>query len=261
MSHLYPTDWRVYLEILLVFLRAMGLFLLVPGFSHNAIPGHVKILFALSLSLLIHPIVKPYVGGVDNSLGLLAGLALRESMIGFIMGFVGYIICEGTHLAAQFVGYQMGFGTAGLLEPQSQSSVSVMVHLQSWIVLVLFFVTDLHHHVIQLFVHSFSITKNLDLIVGLNANTLKVIIDVSARIFVLAIQLAAPFTLLVLLCNVLISVLARAMPQMNILLFSFPVTIITGLITFYIVAPDMIDYLEIILGDMSLDMMNVLRTL
>lgn len=260
MSHLYPNDWHTYLGILLVFMRALGLFLLVPGFSHNAIPMNVKILFALSLSLVIHPIVRPYLANIDNSLALLMGLALRETVIGFLMGFVGYLLMEGTHLAAQFVGYQMGFGTAGLLEPQSQSSVSVIVHLQSWIVLVLFFVTDLHHHVIQVFVQSFVITKNLESL-GMNAETLKLVVGVSAKIFTLAIQLAAPFTLLVLLCNVLVSVLARAMPQMNILLFSFPVTIITGLITFYIVAPDMIDYMETILGDMSTEMVNVLRTL
>lgn len=261
MSYLYPQDWRIYLEILLVFLRAMGLFLLVPGFSHNAIPGQVKLLFALSLSLVIHPIVRQYLMPLDNSLSVLIAASLRETIIGFLMGFVGYMVCEGAHLAAQFVGYQMGFGTSGLLEPQSQSSVSVMVHLQSWIVLVLFFVTDLHHHVIQIFVQSFMATKNLDMLIGLNSETLKVITGVSAQIFVLAIQLAAPFTLLVLLCNVLISVLARAMPQMNILLFSFPVTIITGLITFYLITPELVDYLETVLGNMSVNMMQVLRTL
>lgn len=261
MTNLYPSDWTGYIQILFVFLRAMGLFLLLPGLSHPAIPRTFKVLFSLSLALVLYPLVKPNLPEVSNELSLVIVIALRETFIGLLMGFVGYVMVEGAHLAAQFMGYQMGFGTAGLLEPQSQSSVSVIVHLKIWIVLILFFIANLHHHMIQLFVTSFEVTRQLSYPFEVSSGVVGVLTSVTAKMFILAIQLAAPVMFLMLASNVAIAVLARMLPQMNILLFSFPVTILVGFVGLYIIAPDLIATLENVLGEMTGVMMETIKVM
>lgn len=261
MREIYPSDWPGYIQILLVFLRAMGLLLLVPGLSHGALPRSFKLLFCLSLALVIYPIVKPHLPEISNNLGQIVILALRETFIGLVMGFVAYLLSEGTSLASQFVGYQMGFGTAGLLEPQSQSSVSIVVHLKIWIVLVLFFITNTHHHVIQLFVESFALTRNLDYSFGVNKATLDIIVTTAGKMFVMAVQLAAPIMFLMLVSNFTLAIVARLLPQMNILLFSFPVTILVGFIGLYVITPDLVQILENILGEMTGSMLQIIKAL
>ena len=59
----------------------------------------------------------------------------------------------------------------------------------------------------------------------------------------------------------MIGALSRMLPQMNILFFSFPLTLMLGLCTFYLIAPEMIDYFESLMGDMSTDMMGLLKAL
>lgn len=260
MNQLYPQNWMSYLSIASVFLRLMGFFLLVPGFSSKAIPNTVKVIFCLSLSLALFTILKPGLGTFPETWGEIAFLALKESGVGLLMGFVCSLTFEGIHLAAQFIGYQMGFGTAGLMDPQTQSNESLLVPLHTWLALLVLFFTDMHHELLKLFVMSYTVTQNLTIEVISNQKIMEILVTVSGRLFLLAIQMAAPFTLLILAVNAAIGVLARLMPQMNVMLFSFPVTILLGFGAIYLLAPEMIDYISRLLDEMSQNSLTLLKT-
>ncbi len=258
MNALYPKDWMSYLSVLQIFLRMLGLFLLMPGFSHNNIPPRVKILFSLVLSLALFPILKSQLAPLPESLAGLGGIALRESAVGLLMGFASYVTFEGVALASQFIGTQMGFGAAGIVDPINQSQTSILVALQGWLILMVFFFTDMHHKVLQLFVMSYDVTAPISHDFATTA-VLAEFIRITGKIFIMAVQMAAPFTLLILATNVAVGVLSRMMPQMNIMLFSFPVTIMLGLCTIYFLAPDMLSYIENVLGEMLGDMSSLMR--
>ncbi len=259
MTDLYPRNWMEYLNILQIFLRMMGLFLLLPGFSQDNIPPRVKILFSLVLSLALYPMLKHNIAPLPESLGGLAGIALRESCIGLLMGFASYVTFQGVALAAQFIGTQMGFGAAGLVDPINQSQTSILVALQGWLILMVFFFTDMHHRVLQLFVMSFDVTHQIPVHAFATSEVLTEFIRITGKIFIMAVQMAAPFTLLILATNVAVGILARMLPQMNILLFSFPITILLGLCAIYLVAPEMLYYMENVLSEMLGDMVSMMK--
>jgi flagellar biosynthesis protein FliR len=262
MNQLYPQDPANYLGVLFIFLRLLGLFLLVPGFSHQTIPNTIKVGLALSLSLALYPMLSPLLPHVPTSVGEMTLMALRESAIGFIMGFAGYLTFEGISLGAQFVGYQMGFGTAGVIDPQNQAQVSILVPLHGWLLLMMFFLTDMHHNLLKLFVLSFEVTRQFlgaDLVI--TQALFQTFMTLTTKLFVLAIQMAAPFTLLILCCNVAVGVLSRLLPQMNIILFSFPITILLGFCGLYVLAPDLLSHFELVLQGMTDDVVSVLKTI
>lgn len=261
MSIYFPQDWTVLLRIVPVFLRLLGLFLFAPMFGHRTIPGRVKVLLAIALAFALFPIVGRYVAPVGEGLGSLAAVSLKESLIGVLMGFVAYLTFEAIHLGGQFVGYQMGFGAASVLDPQHATDLSVMVPLQGWLALMVFLMADMHHQSIAVFVKSFETTSSLHATFGTEPNLMAFVVGKVGRLFSLAIQLAAPVSLVILACNVLMGVLARLLPQMNILLFSFPITIFFGLAALYVVAPEFLDFLEESLGGMSGDMFDLLKVL
>lgn len=260
MTTLYPPHWQSYLDILLVFLRLSGFFVFIPGFSHRAIPNIVRVLFALAFSLAINPIVQGSVISVSDSLSSLILASIREVSVGLLMGFAAYVTFEAINLGAQFVGYQMGLGTAGLIDPQHQSNESIMVPFHSWIVLMIFFLGDFHHEMLRLFVSSFVLTRKLLDPVVITQSGYTVLVGLTARLFILAVQMAAPFTFLILVCNAAMGILARMIPQMNLLLFSFPITITLSLCAFYLIAPEMMDYFQLRLSEVAVDVIEVLKT-
>lgn len=261
MNIYFPENWTVMLRIVTVFFRLLGLFVFVPFFSHHTIPGRMRLLLAIALTFALFPLVDKFVPPVPEGLGGMALVVFRESLIGVLLGFIGYLTFEAIHLAAQFVGYQMGFGSASVMDPAHSKEMSVLVPLQGWIALMVFLMADMHHQMLAVFVKSFETTAELHQAFGTSLPLLNLIVEKAGALFVLAIQLAAPFSLVILACNVLMGVLARLLPQMNILLFSFPVTILFGLGALYVVAPEMIDFLEDRLGGMSADMMELLKVL
>ncbi|MBI1860169.1 MAG: flagellar biosynthetic protein FliR [Deltaproteobacteria bacterium] len=260
MSELYPTDPIQYLGVLTVFLRVLGLFLLVPVFSHKAIPMTVKVILALSFSLALHPVVRPHLETITPNIATLAWTALRETLIGLAMGFVAHLTFEAINLGAHFVGFQMGFGTATLLDPQAGAQVSVVTPFQGWLALLVFLLADFHHGVLIVFVKSFEVTAHLNALVAGHTSALQFLITATGKLFVLSVQMAAPFTFIMLACNILVGLLSRLLPQMNILLFSFPITITLGLGAMYLLAPEMLEYFEQILGDVSGNLVELLRT-
>ena len=257
MSALLNHFWAGHLGVFVVFLRLAGLFILIPVFSHRSIPGSARVFLALSMSVAIHPIVAPFLPEIPESLGGMVLLALGQTAMGFLMGFVAYLTFEAINLAAQFIGFQIGFGIAGLMDPQTQSQTSVLVPIHGLAALMIFLMADMHHHVLFLFVKSFEVTAQWDF--SQNSELVTFIVAKVGMLFSIAIQMAAPFTVLVLCTNVAIGVLARMLPQMNILLFSFPVTILVGMAAMYVVAPDMLSYMENTLGVVTEDLVDLLK--
>lgn len=255
---IFPKDWQAYLQILLVFFRMLGFLLLVPILSHKAIPATVKVLLSLSLSLAIYPIVRASLPPIPSQLEGLVLAVLREGFFGLLMGFVAHLTFEGISLAAHFTGYQMGLGTAGLIDPHSDVSSSVLTGLYGWAALLVFLMADLHHALIVSFTTSFQVTRDLTLA---HVSSAQPLITLSGRLLLIAVQMAAPFTLILLGCQVVFSTLARLMPQLNVLVFSFPVTLLAGLLGLYLLAPELIDVMEGLLQEASSDMLLALRAL
>lgn len=259
MIDLYPSNWTQYLDIGAIFFRLLGLFIAAPYFAHRAVPTLFKVLFALSFSLAMYGVLKPALLPFDLSMMGLLTMVVRESIIGLLMGFVSSVTFEAIHLAAHFVGYQMGFGTVGLMDPQSSAQVSALVPLQGWLAILIFWISDMHHDVLQVFALSFQATaqmSNLDLS---SSSLMQFYVGLTAKLFWLAIRLAAPFTLLLLCCQVALGILSRMLPQMNLLLFSFPLTIMAGYAGLYLLAPEYLSYLDHVLVESTSEMMALVK--
>lgn len=261
MNALYPHDLESYLNILLVFFRFMAFITLIPGLSHKAIPMGFKVLFSLAFSLAIFPVVKGSLIAFDGSFsGYVIG-AIREISIGLIMGFVSYLTFESIQLAAQLLGFQMGLGTAALLDPTNQANVSLIVPLHTWMALSLFFIGNFHHEALYAFVSSFYVTRKGELNFFGNKDLLAQVVGVSTKLFSLSVRISAPLTAVILLTNLMIGILARLIPQMNVILFSFPITIVLSLAGIYIFAPDTLGFFTHVLEEMGTDMMASVRLL
>lgn len=261
MTALFPNQWQSYLPISVVFFRLIGIAIFAPVFSHRSIPSAVKTSLVVALTFAIYPLVKTHLPPMSIDLFELATAVVRELSFGLLLGFVGYITFEGLSLGAHFIGYQMGFGSASLMDPQHQSHVSTLVPLHSWLAIITFLMLDLHHGLIQLVVRSFEITGKLqwDL---LSAKVVYLqLVAVTSRLFVVSIQMAAPFTLVVLIINAAIGVLAKVIPQMNVLLFSFPITLLLGVASLYLFAPEMLAYLEATVAVSLEDMLELMRAI
>lgn len=220
-----PFEWDAFLIILA---RVSGLFLSAPIFASRQIPGKVKILTVIVLTVSIAcfvPLDKP----VDFTKPAAYILALViEVFIGYSIGFVAYAVFAAIQLAGQLMDMQMGFGMVNVVDPQSGMQIPLMGNFAYLIALLMYLQMNGHHYLIQAIVQSYKIVPVMGM--NLGADFTELIVQITAYIFVIAVKVSVPIIFAVLLADIAMGFIARTVPQMNVFIVGLPLKIMVGLV-------------------------------
>ncbi len=246
-------------EFLLVLARTATVIGVMPVFGRRNVPAQIKILFAVVLSLLISVWNTGPAGIVVASDLSLVLLAAREVFIGLILGGVASFVFWGVEYAGELAGMQMGFAIAGILDPQTGAQVSIISKFQGTLAILLFLAISGHYFVLKALMDSFRLFPVGDMAVNLGAAMTYV--QLAGKVFVIALRIAAPATILLFLINVGMGVIARMVPQMNVFIIGFPLMIMVGLFMLIIAMPAFITLAQSLMESMYDDFVVVLKAL
>lgn len=216
----------------LVFLRISALLFAMPFFGEQVVPVRVRIMLAVALSFaaLGPSFPATWQAPADPHPLSLFLLMLHEVFVGIALGFVSKIIFEGLVMAAQLVGYQMGFGTANLLLPGSDIQSDSFTALHRVIVLLFFLQLGLHYIFINGIFSTFQVLPPGS--ASLSGAFVQNIVSATSSIFSTAIQLACPILVALLFAMAALGLVARTVPQMNVFTMSFPLSFFSGLLVY-----------------------------
>jgi flagellar biosynthetic protein FliR len=217
-------------QFLLVLFRIVAIFMTVPVFDSNQILPAYKILFCLMITLVIFPTVDLRYISFPPSLGTLVLYIIKELAVGFIIGFICSLIFAAIQMAAQYAGIQMGFGAASMMDPISNSQVIVVAQFQLLLATILFLALDGHHIFFRAMHQSFELVPLGGL--KFTGNVTAYLVELSGGVITLAFKIAAPITAVMIMTNAALGVVARIVPQLNIFMVAFPLTIGVGLLVF-----------------------------
>jgi flagellar biosynthetic protein FliR len=241
----FPTTREVIL-FALVISRVAGMFSALPVFGGRRLPLQIRVVAIIAITLACFPILTltpPPMPGDTFALGL---LALREVMIGLTLSFITQIIFSAVEFSGQIIGMQMGFTIAAIIDPTHGTQTQVMSVMQSLLATLMFLALNIHHLFIRAIVDSFRIIP-----LGvwhLNEEIISFLTRATAEIFVLGVRLAAPVMVALLLTSVVLGIMARAFPQMNVFMISFPLNIGIGFIVLGLTLPMFFHVLEVSFG-------------
>lgn len=214
-------------KLILIFIRITAFIVICPGFSFKGLSNIFKIGLAISLSLMIYSII-PEIKVVDNMF-LFFFLNLKESILGLTLGFVTNLIFSTIEIAGNLVDFQVGFSMASVFDPSMGTTASNFGKVYYWISICVFFLLDMHHKVINALVKSFEyIPLNT---VNLNNLQTKVIVSLFIEVFELAFNLAVPIIIVVLVTDIVLGIIAKTVPQINVLMLGMP---IKAMVSFFI---------------------------
>jgi flagellar biosynthetic protein FliR len=212
-------------------LLVFGLLIVRPGMlvmatpllgSHFA-PPPVKIGLIVILTVLLAPAVDvPRI----TELGVLTLVAVREAAIGFALAFAVRLLVAGAELGGYLSGFQLGLSYAALVDPQSGVRNNVLAALYGSLAVFVFLLTNAHHDVLRAFAASY---EALPLGTGGVAESLGAsVMRMFGLMFVLGVRLAAPLVITLLLVEIMLGVLARVAPTLNLMVNAAPVRLTVG---------------------------------
>lgn len=225
------TRWAIqeFLRFVLTAARVSGLFLVAPMLSQSSVPQRVKVGLSAVVALAVWPALPPGSGGL-NVLGLsLAGYLvamLGELAVGVAVGLVAAIVMAGVEMAGLFIGQQTGLAFANVLNPLSDTQESVMGQFYSFFVLVIFLFIGGHRMLVAAILRSFEALPLGG--VRLSPDVAAGVVGLAGQIFVIAVTLSAPVVLALVLATIAMGLVARTVPQLNILAIGFPIRILLG---------------------------------
>jgi flagellar biosynthetic protein FliR len=161
-------------------------------------------------------------------------------MIGIILGFFLNIIFAVFQVAGQFFSLQMGFGASQVFDPLAQIQIPLMGQFLNIAGMFTFLVISGAQKLLLVGVYrSFQSIRAVDLVAG-RSYLLSLFLRSLGELFVNSLTIAFPILGTLLLVSVTMGLLAKAAPQMNLLMMGFPIAIGTALIVIAAATPFLI---------------------
>ena len=211
-----------------VLVRTSGILSTLPIIGGRLVPMRIKVALAGAIALVMAPIVTvkltpDWLAPVN----LLVGLT-TELFIGLTLGLATRLLMAAVEMAGSVMGFQVGFGVASVLDPVSQVEIPVFGQFLTILTALLYFQVDGHHLVLLALRASFGLIPPFG--AHLTEPLFVDIVQLVQTTLNTAMKLALPVMGATFLVHLTLGILGRMVPQMNILITSFPVTISLGLL-------------------------------
>ena len=210
-------------NFLLCLARVIALIAAIPAFAGSGISAQSKVMLAFTTALLLFPAMAPHTPRADFTLPSFGLLVINEVLLGVLIGLTAQLIFAAITFGGTVIGYQMGFAAANIFDPQTTQQLSLMSQFINVLALLAFLALNGHHYFFRLIVESYVLLPPGPL--DFSAGAVDELMRLTSRMFVLGVKFSAPILALLLIANMVLGILARVFPQLNVFMLSFPINI------------------------------------
>ncbi len=203
--------------------RVAGFIGAIPVYFSNQTPARIKVSLVFAISLLLFPILSLDLPAVSFSPLSFLLLTTNETILGMLLGLMSRLVFTTVEFGGTVIGYQMGFAAANVFDPQHQNQISLISQFQNVFAILIFLALDGHHLFIKIAARSYQLLPPGNL--NLSGEAVPFLMELTSRMFELGLQFSAPVLAVLLLSGLILGILARVFPQLNVFLLSFPLNI------------------------------------
>ncbi|QBR70212.1 flagellar type III secretion system protein FliR [Beijerinckiaceae bacterium] len=223
------------LTVFILFCRIGGCLMLMPGFSSQRIPVHVRLFVAFSVTLALAPLLSLEVGKRLSGLDPLSltTLIASETLIGVFIGFLGRIFFGALETLAGVIAMSIGLASALAVPIEESEPLPAITSLIMITATTLLFVTNLHWEVLRGLCESYTAIP----VTGLFNPRFELVqvSDCLAKTFLISLRISSPFIVYALIINLAVGVAAKLVPQIPLYFITVPAVIAGGMMLFYVI--------------------------
>lgn len=213
------------LAFFLVLTRISAFMILVPVFSLESIPVRFKAVFMMLISIFF-AYINPVRISANISVFEIVLLLCGEATYGLALGLIAALVFSAVRLSAKIAEREMGFTFAEVLDPLTGEQDPAFGIFIEMLFIMIFLSANGHHAILTILSRSYETIPAGD-IPAIKILT-SAVIEAGSAMFTAGLRLSAPVLAAFILLLVILAVLARAAPEMNILFLSLPMKIGLG---------------------------------
>jgi flagellar biosynthetic protein FliR len=218
--------------LFLVLLRCLGLVVTAPIYGHHSIPALVRFGLAAALTVAL----ARTAGTTAGTLPLLLAAPL-ELIIGMAIGYILSMSFQAVELAGRVVSIQLGLSLAAVFSPTEDEASTAIDPFFSVLAGLVFLAMGLHLAVVQVLANSFVVYPVGG---GWPADLAATGMQTIALATELGVRVALPVALVLLLTELAVALLARAIPQINVFILGLPLKMLVGFAVLAMAMPSLV---------------------
>jgi flagellar biosynthesis protein FliR len=218
-------DWLNELPVfLLIMVRLTCFFMTVPIFMSRSIPASFKI--GLSFFLAVIVTISTEQAEIHAFSAGFILLIMKEAMIGLGLGFIASILFYAIQLAGTLIDLQSGFAMGAVFDPQAGTNANLSGRFKNALATLFLLSLDGHHLIIQGVLESYQWIPVDAMVPALIDGTIStLLLETFKSSFEIAFLLAAPIVFTLFLVDLVLGIIGKTSPQINLMVVGFSVKI------------------------------------
>ena len=219
ISILFPQFDHWFSAGFIVFARLLGFVRFAPIFNRKEIAGLVKLAFVFILTVMLTPLLKPATPPADISPLL---LLLLNFAVGAIIGYIAQLLILAIEAGGDMINTQMGLSSAMVMDPTTNSQTSILSRVITLLGLIIFIELGGFYWLINALIRSFEIFPIYAVAIPLEKIiNLDYLVTTTSNVLYMGLQIASPVLLATLGQDIILGVISKTAPQVNVFQLSF----------------------------------------
>jgi type III secretion protein T len=232
--------------------RMTGLIVVMPAFTRLGLTGILQAATALVLALPLLPMVVAALAGKHLTVAMIAGLLFKEVTLGLVIGLVLGVPIWAAEAAGGMLDLQRGTTAASLFDPSSTGEDGITGTLLALIMVALYFGSGGLRLTLRTVYESYGIWPVANALPTLNPVAGQFLVGLLDRVMTMGLMLVAPIVVFMLLTDLLLGLVSRAAPHLNVFALSLNVKNLVFALLMVLYGAFLIKYMGTGLGSLML---------
>ena len=232
--------------LLFVMVRVSAAFVAAPVFSAVSVPLPVRVTLAAAIAILIMNSRQIEVPAQIFALTTMLAI-VAEALVGLAMGFILPSAFAAPLVAGELIGNSMGIGFASAIDPQNGRSSTALGQFLLVLMTLLFLSVNGHLMLVDMLAKSYQALPPGR--AWLNPMQLRDIAVFGGYAFAAGFLLALPVGFILLSLNLIVGMLSRSAPSLNLFAVGLPISLAVGVAALAVAFPAMGDYMVVIVRE------------
>lgn len=250
----YTFDLFTVEYFLLILVRVASFIFVAPFFSMSGVPNLTKIGLSCCIALMMLPALQPEEQIYYSVIGY-AVLVVRETLTGLLIGYAATICNSIIFFAGNIIDMDIGLSMASEFDPSMNTQVTVTGNLYYYFMLLLMLVSNMHQYLIQALADSFDLIP----LGGLELHTdtlLTAFVSYMTNLFIIGFRIVLPVFATMLIFNVVLGIMAKVAPQMNMFSVGVQIKLLAGLAVMYVMIFLFPEAVQLIIDETKINIQN-----
>ncbi len=214
-------------SFLLIIVRLSAFFFAAPITSARQIPRKVKVGLAVFVSFMVYNSIEVNMPAYTDILSF-SIIIMEEVITGVILGFITSACLYIVNFSGRLIDMEIGLSMANMMDPSTRLQTSLTGSFYTQMVTILLLVSNMHYYLIRAIVDSFRLVPLGGAV--FKAGLYEIFTSFVVDFFIIGFRIVLPIFAAMLIINVVLGVLARIAPQMNMFVIGMQLKVFGGLI-------------------------------